>query len=150
MNVEMNLSEQLAVCATVDPEAQSASAVATDVIDMQKFDRVLFIVLVGEMTTNGTVDFVVKSDSASGGSYATTEASITQLTEAGSDSDKQVLVEVRAIDVAANGNRYIKGTLTTATAASDVAVVAIGTPRFGSPVTSIDLATVDEIVAPSS
>jgi len=150
MNVEMNLSEQLAVCATIDPEAQTASAVNTDVIDMQKFDRVLFIVSVGEMTTNGTVDFAVKSDSASGGSYATAEASITQLTEAGGDSDKQVLVEVRAIDVAANGNRYIRGTLTTATAASDVSVVAIGTPRFGSPVTSIDLASVDEIVAPSS
>lgn len=147
---EGNLSEILAVCATIDPEAQAASAVDTDVIDMANFDRVLFIVQVGEIGSSGTVDFAVKSDSASGGSYATTQASMTQLTQAGSDADKTVLVEVRGYDVAADGHRYIKGTLTTATAASDVAVVAIGTLRKYAPASLYDLTSVDEIVAPAS
>ena len=147
---EANLSEILAVVSTIDPEAQTASAVNGDVIDMQDFDRVLFVVQVGTIASNGTVDFVVKSDSASGGSYATTEASMTQLTEAGGDGDQTVLVEVRGYDVAANGNRYIRPTLTTAVAAADVAVVALGSLRNYAPTTGVDLASVAEIVAPSS
>lgn len=150
MNFEGNITEKLAVVATIDPDANGAAAYSTDTIDMSKWERVLFIVMVGEMASTSTVDFDVVSDPLTGGSYATTEASITQLTQAGTDSDKQVLVEVRGVDVAANGNRWIKGVLTVGEAASDSAVVALGVPRNAYPAFDNDLASVDEIVDPAS
>lgn len=142
------LSEQLAVVATIDPASLTANTYLTDAIDMKLHRRVLFIIAVGALTTNNTTDFSVVGDTASGGSYATaiTGKAITQLTKAGSDDDKQVLVEVTAEEVAAQGLRYIKGSLVTATAAALGCVVALAdSTRYG-PASDYDLASVDEIV----
>lgn len=141
------LSEQLAVIATIDPDAYGTGNETSDVIDMQLHRRIMFIVQAGTLATNATLDFGVYGDTASGGSYSTliTGKSITQLTEAGTDSDKQVIVEVTSEEVIAQGLRYIRGSLTLGTAGGDVAVLALaGNSRY-SPAT--DLTSVDEIVA---
>lgn len=138
-------SEKCAVVGTVDPDVLTATTHDTDVIDMSLFEEVMFVVMAGTLGSSATFDFDVVSDSASGGSYTNTVKSITQLTDAGSDSDKQVVVNVRAEDLP-DGDRYIKGTVTVATASSDGGVVAIGlNPRYG-PASDNDLASVDEIV----
>ena len=62
-------NSRLPLVGTIDPQSGGAGDYATDVVDMAKFQKVVFYVLVGAMTTNGTLDFVVKGDSASGGSY---------------------------------------------------------------------------------
>lgn len=149
MGYTNRLSEQLAVVSCIDPDAYGTGAVNGDVIDMENFRRVLFIVQAGTLGSSATLDFGVYGDTASGGSYATliTGKSITQLTEAGTDSDKQALVEVTAEEVAAQGLRYIRGTMTVGTATSDAGVVALaGHARF-QPASDLDLASVDEIVA---
>ena len=140
-------NSRLPLVGTVDPQSASAGDYATDVIDMSKFQKVLFYILVGAMTTNGTLDFVVKGDTASGGSFTTTVTgkAITQLTKAGSDDNKQVVVEVTAEDVAQQSFRYIKGIVTTATAASLVAVAAVGVDARYAP--ADDLSSVDEVVS---
>lgn len=142
------LSEALGVVSCIDPDAYTAAAYNGDVIDMSKYSRVLFLIQVGTMASTSTVDWLLKGDTASGGSFTTTITgkSITQLTEAGADSDKQVVVEVTAEEVAAQGFRYIRETLTVATAASDAGTVAIGLVDT-TPASALDLATVDEILA---
>lgn len=142
------LSEALAVVSCIDPDAYTAAAYNGDVIDMSKYSRVLFIVQVGTLGSSATVDWLLKGDTASGGSYTTTITgkSITQLTQAGTDDDKQVVIEVTAEEVAAQGFRYIRETLTVATATSDAGSVAIGLVDV-TPASALDLASVDEILA---
>lgn len=142
-------SERLALVGTIDPDAYAAGTYLTDAIDMADFDRVLFLILAGDLVTNNTTDFKVTASVASGGTYYDlTGAAITQLTEAGSDSDKQAMVEVKAIDVLAAGYRYIKGSLTVATAGADASVVALGfDPHYG-PASDQNLTSVAEIVTP--
>lgn len=148
-NTMARLSQQLAVVATIDPDAYGTGDQTTDVIDMKLHNRVIFIVQVGDFVSTGKADFLVKGDTASNGSFTTTITgkSITQLTQAGSDSDKQVIVEVTAEEAMAQGFRYLRGTLTLTTAGADAAVIALaGNDRF-QPASDNDLATVDEIVA---
>lgn len=144
-------TENNAVLATIDPDAYTAAAYNTDVIDMRYWDTVVFVVMVGTLGASATVDFVVNYDTASGGSYASavTGKSITQLTQAGTDDDKQVIVEVSAAELAAEGinARYLRGTLTVGTATSDAGLIAIGSRARYQPADDFDLASVDEIVS---
>ncbi len=143
------LSEELAIVATIDPDVHTAAAYTTDVIDMDDFRRVIFIVMTGAMVATSTVDFVVKGDTASGGSFTTTVTgkSITQLTAAGTDDDKQVIVEVTSEECGLQGFRFLRGTLTVGTADSDASVIALAGGLRYSPASDFDLASVDEIVA---
>lgn len=140
-------TEEVAVVGVIDPDAYTANTYLTAAIDMMMWDRVMFIVQVGTMASTSTVDFSVTQSDASGGTYAAMSPAkaITQLTEAGTDSDKQVIVNVRA-DELTEGNRYIKGSLVVATAASDAGVIAIGFGRRHAPASDYDLSSVDEIV----
>ena len=147
MSVNQLPSEAAAVIAVLDPDSYVAGTHTVSDIDMSKFHNVLVILSVGDMASTSTVDLNVKSDSASGGSYATTIASITQLTEAGSDDDKQVLVNIRSADLA-EGQRYLEVNLVVAAAASECSVVVLGfDPRYA-PASNHDASTVDEIVTP--
>ena len=143
------LSEKLAIVATIDPEAQTASAVTSDWIDMTIFRRVIFIFLVGELGSSATVDGAIEqaTDSGGSGNIALSPAkAITQLTEASTDDDKQAIIEVDASELTA-GFTHIAAVLTTAVQTSDVALVALaGVPRYH-PAADNDLASVDEIVS---
>lgn len=144
------VSEELAVIGTIDPDAYGTGAQNGDVIDMAKWRRVLFILLAGELGSSATLDFEVFGDVASNGSFATaiTGKEITQLTQAGTDSDKQVLVEVTSEEVAAQGLRYIRPTATLGTATSDYAMIALGVPAHSTrDITGSDLASVDEVIS---
>lgn len=142
------LSDQLAVIATIDPSSISPGSVNTDVIDLSRVRSVIFVVAAGTLGASATLDFAVKGDSASGGSFTTTVTgkTITQLTQAGSDDNKQVIVEVSAEEAGAQGFRYVRGALTVGTAASQACVVALAGGLRYSPASDFDLATVDEIV----
>lgn len=141
------LSEALAVVSTIDPVSQSAATVTGDIIDMSKYSRLLFVLSVGALGASATVDYLIQGSAASNmGSPATiTGKSITQLTKAGSDDNKQVIVEVTAEEVAAQGFRYVRDSLTVATAACLISVVVLGLVDV-TPASALDLATVDEIV----
>ncbi len=142
------LSEAVAVVACIDPDAYGTGAQTSDWIDMSKFERVLFIVQAGTLGSSATLDFKVQQSAADSGTNPAdiSGKAITQLTEAGTDSDKQALVEVRADELTA-GYRYIAGVLTVGTATSDAGVLAIASePNYG-PAYDYDLASVDEIVA---
>ena len=142
------LSESLALVATIDPASVAASTVTSDVIDLKLARRVVFIVAVGTLGASATVDFVVKGDSTSGGSFTTTITgkTITQLTKASSDDNKQVIVEVSAEEAAQQGFRYVRGSLTVGVAASQACVIALAGDLRYSAAADFDLASVDEII----
>lgn len=145
----INLAEDVAVLACIDPDAYATGDSTTDIIDMRYWSEVLFIVQVGTLGSSATADFVVAGSAASNmaSSATVTGKSITQLTEAGTDSDKQSLVRVTAEEVMAQGYRYIQGTLTIGAATSDAGVIAIGAHARYNPATQFDLASVSEIVS---
>jgi hypothetical protein len=145
-------SEKFAIVATIDPDAYAAStsAYGSDWVNTEYFHEYLAVVHVGTLATSATVDAaVVQASSATGASSkAITGKSITQLTEGGTDSDKQALINIRTdeLDVA-NGFSFIRLEMTVGTASADSGGVIWGTePRFG-PANDNDLASVDEIVA---
>lgn len=142
------ISDNAVIVATIDPDAYTANTYITDGIDMSLWDKVLFIIAVGVFGTGATVDFTVKGDTASGGSYTTTITgkAITQLTEAGTDADKQVIVEVTQAEVQAQSFHYIRGALVLGTEACDLAVIALGFGPNVAPATDNDLASVDEYI----
>lgn len=148
MGFETRLSERLAVVATVDPDAYGTGAQNTDAIDMLQHRRILFIILAGTIASTGKIDFAVYGDTAVGGAYATaiTGKAITQLTEAGTDSDKQAMVEVSSDEVQAQGLRFIRGVMTLTTAGGDAGVVAVAGDSRYQPNSVFDLASVDEII----
>jgi len=140
------MSQQNAVVATIDPDAYTAATYTTDGVDMDVFPQCIFIVMVGDMETGSTVDFSIRRSTDNSTFVAMSPAkAITQLTAAGTDDDKQVVVHVDAAELG-DGYRYCLGSLVVADAASDAAVVAIADHSRYKPATDYDLASVDEIV----
>jgi hypothetical protein len=142
------ITEALAVVACIDPDAYGTGAQTSDWIDMSKFERVAFIVQAGTLGSSATLDFKVQQSKLANGSSPVdiSGKAITQLTEAGTDSDKQVVVSVEASELS-DGYRYIAGLMTVGVASSDAGVVAVATnPNYG-PASDYDLASVDELVA---
>ncbi|MCZ2112793.1 MAG: hypothetical protein LC131_02900 [Anaerolineae bacterium] len=142
------ITEALAVVACIDPDAYGTGAQTSDWIDMSKFERVAFIVQAGTLGSSATLDFKVQQSKLANGSSPAdiSGKAITQLTEAGTDSDKQVVVSVEASELS-DGYRYIAGLMTVGVASSDAGVVAVAmNPNYG-PVSDYDLASVAELVA---
>ena len=139
-------SEIAAVVAAIDPDANAAGTLNSDGVDMSLFESAMVIVLNGTMGSSGTLDCSITSGTDNS-TFGNTVDSITQLTDAGTDSDKQVVMNVRGEDLAV-GDRYIRAELVTATATGDSAVVILGFgPKHG-PASDNDLSTVDEITTP--
>lgn len=143
-----NIAENVAVIGIIDPDAYTAAAYTSSIIDMRYWREVMFIVLAGELGASATVDCLVKGSTASNMASPVnlTGKAITQLTQAGTDSDKQAIIRVTAEEVAAQGYRYIQATLTVATATSDAGLIALGMHSRYQPSNEFDLSTVDEIV----
>jgi len=151
MNPNALPSESIAVVGTIDPDAYTAATYVTDYASLEKFESLMIILKVGEMQATSTVDAVVKQATDASGTSAknlTTSKAITQLTAAGSDDDKQVVINVRAEDLdMANSFDHVALSVTVGTAASDLDVTVLGVnPRY-LPASDNDLASVDEIVS---
>lgn len=148
MNVNVLPSERATLLGTIDPQAAAAGTYTSDWVSMSDVESVLAILLVGAISLNGTVDAKLQqaSDSAGTGAKDLTGKSITQLTDAGTDDNKQVVLNCYAdeLDVA-NSFTHVRLSVTTATAASDVAAVLLGMDARYQPVA--DLASVDEVIS---
>jgi Cys-tRNA synthase (O-phospho-L-seryl-tRNA:Cys-tRNA synthase) len=143
-------SDDWAVVSTIDPDAYGTGAQTSDVIDMQDWERIVVIVQGGTLGSSATLDAAVHYDTASNGSFTNkvTGKEITQMTEAGTDSDKQAIIEVTASEVAAMaaGARYARVAMTVGAATSDAGLLVLGRSAHYNPATDYDLASVDEIV----
>ena len=144
------LRDSIAVVAKIDPDAYNAGAVTSDYVDMSKFHDIMAIVSVGDMQATSTVDAVLVQATDSGGTGVKniTGKSITQLTQAGTDDNKQAVINCRADELDKdNSFDFIAVKVTVAAAASDMDAVIIGFDARYDSATDNDLASVDEIVA---
>ena len=146
-------SERIAILGTIDPDNYAAGDQSSDWVDAGDFALIQVALLVGTLGTGSTLDAKLQqaTSSAGGGAKDITGKSITQLTQTGSDSDKQAIINCLASELdAANQYRYVK-LLVTETAASpavnsDYAAVLLGLRARYQPADNFDLASVDEIV----
>ena len=145
--LNQKISEGLAVLATIDP-VSTTTTVTTGWVDQSVFFCVLAFIDVGVMTATGTVDAKLQqaTDSSGTGVKDITGKAITQLLAAGGNN-RQALINMKEADLdTENGFRYVRLSLTAATAASLVSAVLIGgVPRF-QPANAYNQAGVAQIV----
>jgi hypothetical protein len=147
------LSEELALVASIPPAVGAIGAVSSDVIDMKLLRRALFALTVGEYgAADATINVVVyanTTNSTSGGT-AISGKTFTAATFSGSaaGTNSEGLIEVSASEVAAAvaGGRYAYATVTIAedTVAYSLAVLA-GVARYED-ASEYDLASVKAII----
>ena len=106
---------------------------------MSKFERVMFVVMVGAVTT-GTVDAKLQESATSGGTYTDISgASITQITT----SNKIATLEIKATQLSA-GKQFVRLSLTVGTAATLIAVLPIAGEARQKPASAQDIAAVTQ------
>jgi len=142
-------TEVAAVVGSIDPDAYSNAAYTTDYIALKYFRRYMAIIMAGTLGSSATIDakLTVYTNSSGGGAYDVPGAAITQLTQAGTDSDKQAIINFNT-DTIAGSTKYthMKLTVTVGTAASDMGAVVLGFDPCYGPASDADVSTVDEIV----
>ncbi len=145
----LNPSQLAAVVGAIDPDANTAATFTTGWISMSTFVSIMAIIMVGTLGASATVDAKLEqaTDASGTGAKDVTGSDITQLTQAGSDSDKQAIIECNAEDLdIANDFTHVRLSVTVGTATSDIGAVVLGLdPRYA-PASDYDAATVDEIV----
>ena len=143
-------SEKAAIVATIDPDVTTASTVTSDWVAMKDFEQIMAIIMAGTLGSSATVDAKLEqaTDSSGTGAKDISGKSITQLTQAGSDSDKQAIINLRGeeLDVD-NSFDYARLSITVAVATSDIGGIILGMNPRNLPASDNDLASVDEIVA---
>lgn len=149
MTINTLPSERVAIAGVIDPDANTAAALTSDYLDMRKFGSAIAIIMAGTLGASATLDakLVQATDSSGTGVKDITGKAITQLTQAGTDDDKQAIINCRAdeLDVD-NSFTHVAIVMTTAVATSDSGAILLGLdPRYA-PANDNDLASVDEIV----
>ena len=144
------LSEIAGVVATVDPDVLTAADHDSDWVDMGEYNQIVAIAMAGTLGASATFDAILQqaTDSSGTGAKAITGKAITQLTQAGTDSDKQAIINCRGAELdVAGGFRFARLRITVATASSDGAGLILGVGKRHGSADSGDLASVDEIVS---
>ncbi len=150
MNINMLPSEAAAVVATIDPDVTVASTVVSDYVSMADFESIMAIVMAGTLGASATLNakLVQATDSSGTGVKDITGKAITALTQAGTDSDKQAIINCRAEELdLANDFTHVALSVTVAVATSDIGAIILGMNARVLPASDNDLASVDEIVA---
>lgn len=145
-----NPSALAGVVGVIDPDAYAASTVTTGWIKASDYLSFLAIVMAGDLGASATIDAKIQqaTDVSGTGAKDVSGLAITQLTKAGTDDNKQALINIQHSDLDINnGFDFIRLSMTIGTAACDAGAIVLGfSPRKG-PATAKDLATVDEVVS---
>lgn len=109
----MNLSKSIKVTVVEAAAAAGQTELVSDVLDMQGYDGVIFIALLGDVTATSVLTLTAKANSANSVSSPTpvTQAAAT-FTAGASDADSKVLM----VDVYDPALRYMFASLTRTTA----------------------------------
>jgi hypothetical protein len=143
-------SENVAVVGNIDPDAYGASTVTSGWIAAKDFGHFLAIVQAGDLGASATVDAKLEQATSAAGAGAKdiTGKAITQLTQAGTDSNKQAVINLRPEELDVDGGfTHFRLSITVAVAASDVGGVVLGVDPLFAPASNNDASTVDEIVS---
>lgn len=146
---EGKATERIAVLGAVNPQSGAAGTYDTPGVDMKLFDRALFTILAGALGASATVDAKLQG-SADNSTFADiTGKTITQMTKAGTDDNKQAQIEISSSELLKAGAtyRYVRCRVTTAVAASLIAVLAQGFDCAYHPASLQNAATVKSTTA---
>jgi len=138
--------ENLALCGALDPVAVVNSEVFTDVIDMQKFHKVLATLLIGDMANETIIWRCVTCDSA-GNNVAALKTATTLAASATVNDNTQSMIEVDGDDLpgTTNADRYVKfGVVTSSTTGGPMSIAVQGESKM-LPANNDNLASINEI-----
>lgn len=141
-------SEDAAVVAVIDPDANAVGAIVSAYVNMENFHSVMAVVMAGTLGASATLDFklVQATDALGTGKKDITGKAITQLVQATNDDDQAVInLLAEELDVA-NGFSFVAMEMTVGVAASNSGAVMIGMDARYLPASDNDAATVQEIV----
>lgn len=142
-------SQLSAVIGVIDPDAYAAGTVTTAWLDMSEFEAVQAIVGAGDLGTDATLDakFEQASDAAGTGAKDVTGKAITQLTEAGADSNKQSVINLFASELdIKNDFTHVRLSMTVAVATSDAHAMVQGVHAHYGDASDSQAASVAEVV----
>ena len=126
-------TERLSVGGVIDPDNHAAGTVTTGWVAMDDLHSALAILIVGDISANGTVDAKLQqaSDSSGTGAKDIADTSITQLTA----SNKQSMVNLRSESLDRDGEfNHVRLSVTIGTASAELAAVLLGfDPRYAPP-----------------
>lgn len=150
MSKVLRPSDVAALLAVIDPDAYTAAAYSSGWVAAKNYEKFLAVLYAGDLGSSATLDFKIQqaTDSSGTGAKDITGKATTQLTQAGTDSNKQALINLTGeeLDVT-NGFDYIRITMTVAVATSDCGAALYGFNGRYAPASDNDVSTVDEIVA---
>lgn len=140
------LSELIALASTIDP-ASYTTVQYSDGIDLKKFHRAAFFVLLGNIAATTTVNAKLQGSADNSTFTDISGKSITQL--GGTDDNKQVILEVsdEELLVVDSTYRYVRCAVTPATDLALVGVAGFGFKQRYVKGADNDLSSVAEIVA---
>ncbi len=144
-------SELAAIVAVINPVSQGVGTATSGWVAAKDFQRFMAILKVGVLGAAATVDAKLEQATDSGGTGAkdVTSKSITQLTKAGTDDNKQVIINLNPaqdLDIA-NSFDYFRLSVTVGAAASLIDGTVIGYAARQGVASDNDASTVDEVVA---
>lgn len=142
-------SEMLTILATLDPASQAAGTATTGWISVANHHGLMASVQSGALGASATLDakFQQALDSSGTGAKDITGKAITQLTQAASGSNRQVLINLKPEELdTVNGFGFVRLSLTVGVAPSLTSAQLIGVnPRYA-PADSLNQAAVAQIV----
>lgn len=145
----LNPADMAAVVGVIDPDANAAATYTTGWISMSDFQAIMAVVMAGTLGASATIDAKLEQaqDASGTGAKDVEGSAITQLTQAGTDSDKQAIIQCWGEDLdLANDFTHVRLSMTVGAANSDSSALVLGfQPRYA-PASDNDIATVDEIV----
>lgn len=148
MNPNILPSNDAVLAGVIDPDLNAAGTYTTGWISMATFEAIQAIVLAGALGTSATLDAKLEqaTDSSGTGAKDISGKALTQLTDAGSDSDKQAIINCRSDELDVNnGFTHVRLSMTVAVASSDSAAVVLGHYARYQPASAIS--SVDEVVS---
>jgi len=129
MNSNITFNQGTALLETISPQTLAPSTVTTGWYNANDTERISALIAVGTMAATSTLDakFEQATDSSGTGAKDVSGSDITQLTQAGGDSDKQVIIDVDAANLdIANDFNYVRLSITGATANVDLSAILTG------------------------
>jgi hypothetical protein len=142
-------SESVAVVGCIDPDAYGTGDYQTGYVSLALFRRFQAIVMAGTLGSSATLDakIIAYTDAAGNGAADVTGAAITQLTQAGTDSDKQAIINLDTQTLAGSGKTHIRLQMTVGTATSDAGALLLGFDPLYRPASDNDSTAVDSITS---
>lgn len=139
-------SERAAILGMVSPQS-SNTTVNTELVEVKNFFRLMAIIAAGTLGSSATVNAKLQAAVGAGGTPVDIPgAAITQLTQAGTDSNKVAIIDLNLDKLAGEAYTHVRLSITVGTAASQVSGLLLGFDSRYGPASKLDAAFVDEIV----